>query len=139
MSRIKNDRPPVIFEDGLQTRDFVSVQDVVAANLLAMERSDADGQVVNVGTGRPMTIRRVAEILAEACGKSIRPDITERFRKGDVRHCYADNSKLSDLLGFAPIVAFEEGIQELITWSQTAEAIDHFERAKAELEAKGLA
>ena len=139
MSRIKNDRPPVIYEDGLQTRDVVSVEDVVEVNLLAMERSEADGQILNVGTGRALTIRGAAEILAKAYGKPIRPDVTKKFRKGDVRHCYADNTKLKNLLGFSPKFAFEQGIQELIAWSHTAEAVDHFEEAKAELEAKGLA
>jgi len=139
MSRIKNGRPPVIYEDGLQTRDFVSVEDVVEANLRCIERSEADGHALNVGTGRPLTIRGVAEILARAYGKPIRPDITEKFRKGDVRHCYADNSKLRSLLGFSPKIAFEQGIEALIAWSQTVDAVDHFEEAKAELEAKGLA
>ncbi len=139
MSRIKNDRPPVIYEDGLQTRDFVSVEDVVQANLLAMERSEADGEIFNVGTGRALTIRGVAEILADAYGKPIRPDVTHKFRKGDVRHCYADNTKIRRLLGFAPKIAFEQGIQALINWSQTVEAVDSFEKARAELEAKGLA
>jgi dTDP-L-rhamnose 4-epimerase len=139
MSRIKNDRPPVIYEDGLQTRDFVSVEDVVQANLLAMEHSEADGEIFNVGTGTALTIRGVAEILAKAYGKAIHPDVTKKFRKGDVRHCYADNAKLRRLLGFSPKFSFEEGIQGLIEWSQTAEAVDHFEEAKAELEAKGLA
>ncbi len=139
MSRIKNDRPPVVYEDGLQTRDFVSVEDVVEANLLAMERSAADGRIFNVGTGRALTIRGVAEILADAYGKSIQPDVTEKFRKGDVRHCYADNSKIRNLLGFSPKIDFEKGMEALIRWSQTVEAVDHFEQAKAELEAKGLA
>jgi dTDP-L-rhamnose 4-epimerase len=139
MSRIKNDRPPVVYEDGLQSRDFVSVEDVVEANLLAMDRSEADGEIFNVGTGRPLTIRGVAEILAEAYGKPIRPDVTEKFRKGDVRHCYADSTKIQDLLGFSPKITFEQGMEALIRWSQTVEAIDHFEEAKAELEAKGLA
>jgi dTDP-L-rhamnose 4-epimerase len=139
MSRIKNDRPPVVYEDGLQTRDFVCVEDVVQANLLAMERDEADGQVFNVGTGRPLAIRTVAEILARAYGKSIRPDVTKKFRKGDVRHCYADNSRIRRLLGFTPGISFEQGIQSLIDWSQTVEAVDGFEKAKAELEAKGLA
>ena len=71
MSRIKNDRPPVVYEDGLQSRDFVSVEDVVEANLLAMERSEADGQIFNVGTGRALTIRGVAEILAEESGAMV--------------------------------------------------------------------
>ena len=104
-----------------------------------MERDEADGQALNVGTGRPLTIRGVAEILAEAYGKSIPPEITEKFRKGDVRHCFADNSKLRNLLGFSPKIGFEQGIRALIAWSQTVEAVDHFEKAKAELEAKGLA
>jgi len=104
-----------------------------------MEQDEADGQIFNVGTGRPLTIRGVAEILAGAYGKPIRPDVTKKFRKGDVRHCYADNSKIQKFLGFSPKIAFEEGIQALIRWSQTVEAVDSFEKAKAELEAKGLA
>ena len=63
----------------------------------------------------------------------------EKFRKGDVRHCFADNSKLRNLLGFSPKIPFEEGIRVLIEWSQAVEAVDHFEKARAELEAKGLA
>ncbi len=139
MSRIKNDRPPVVFEDGGQTRDFVSVKDVVRANLVCMEEDRADGEIFNVGTGRALTIRGVAEILARAYEKPIEPEITERYRKGDVRHCYADNTKMKRLLGFAPEIAFEEGIRELIEWSRTVEAVDSFEKAKRELEAKGLA
>jgi dTDP-L-rhamnose 4-epimerase len=104
-----------------------------------MEREESDGQVFNVGTGRPLAIRAVAEILAQAYGKSIRPDVTRKFRKGDVRHCYADNSRIRRVLGFTPGISFEQGIQSLIGWSQTAEAVDRFEKAKAELEAKGLA
>lgn len=139
MSRIKNDRSPVVYEDGLQSRDFISVHDIVEANLRAMTRSDADGQVVNVGTGRAITVRSIAEILARAYDKPIEPEITLKFRKGDVRHCFADNTRLKELLGFEPRVSFEQGMEELIAWSRTVEAEDHFDKARAELEAKGLA
>ncbi len=139
MSRIKNDRPPVIFEDGMQTRDFVSVRDLVAVNLLCMETDKADGRILNVGSGRPVAIRYVAEQLALAYGKPIEPEITQRFRKGDVRHCYADTSRLKEVLDYEPGVSFEQGIEELVEWSRNTEAEDLFDRAKAELEAKGLA
>ena len=138
LSRVKNDRPPVLYEDGLQTRDFIHVSDVVRANLLAMEKSEADGQVLNVGTGVPVTIRHVAETLCRACGKALTPHVTHQFRKGDVRHCYADLSRISRLLGFSPQVRFEDGMSELIEWSRSVEAWDGYDRARAELEAKGL-
>jgi len=138
-SRIKNDRPPVIFEDGMQTRDFVSVRDLVEVNLLCMETDKADGAILNVGSGRPVAIRHVAEQLAHAYGKKIEPEITLRFRKGDVRHCYADTSRLKKVLGYEPRVSFEQGIEELVEWSRNTEAQDLFDQAKAELEARDLA
>lgn len=138
LSRIKNDRPPVLYEDGLQTRDFVHIDDVVRANLLAMEKPEANGQALNVGTGRPTTIRAVAEALAEALGKRIGPEITRQFRKGDVRHCFADLSRITSVLGFTPAVPFQEGLRELVSWSLTVDAKDRFEQARAELKARGL-
>ncbi|MEW6443410.1 MAG: SDR family NAD(P)-dependent oxidoreductase [bacterium] len=138
LSRIKNDRPPVLYEDGLQTRDFVSVHDVVKANLLAMERDEANGQILNVGTGRPVTIRAVAETLARVLGKAIGPEITFRFRKGDVRHCFADPARISTVLGFQPEVSFQDGVRDLVHWSRAVAAEDRFEQAREELEARGL-
>ncbi len=138
MSRIKNDNAPVVYEDGQQSRDFISVHDVAAA-LSALKDSDAlDYEAVNVGSGNPLPIAEVARTIARVCGKSIEPDIQHKFRKGDVRHCYADNTKLRRKLGWEPKIGFEDGIRELVEWSERVEAEDKFEQAAAELKAKGL-
>jgi dTDP-L-rhamnose 4-epimerase len=139
MSRLKNGNRPVIYEDGLQTRDFVSVHDIVQANLLAMERPAANGQVFNIGTGRPLSVKEVAQVLAKVYGVAIEPEITGRFRKGDVRHCFPDIGKARRLLGYEPAVGFDAGMRELIEWSRKAEAKDKFAEAAAELRKRGLA
>lgn len=139
MSRIKNDNPPIVYEDGEQTRDFVSVHDIADANILAMEKSAADYEIFNVGSGSPITIKNVGMVLAKLYGKDIKPSITHKFRKGDVRHCFADISKIKGRLGFSPKVSFEKGMKELIEWSRHAEAIDKFEIAAEELKKHGLA
>jgi dTDP-L-rhamnose 4-epimerase len=139
MSRIKNDRPPVVYEDGRQTRDFVSVHDIVQANLLAMENSEADGEVFNVGGGGSVSVLQVAEQLAELYGKAIRPQVENRFRKGDVRHCVADITRIQQRLGYRPRVRFADGMRELIEWSRQEEAVDHFHEAARELTSRGLA
>ena len=138
MSRLKNDRPPVIYEDGLQTRDFISIHDIVRVNLLAMESDAADYRTFNVGTGKPISIRSVAETLARLCRKDIAPEITHSFRKGDIRHCYADNTAIRQALGFEPNISLEEGLGEIIEWSRHASAEDGFDRARSELAEKGL-
>jgi dTDP-L-rhamnose 4-epimerase len=138
MSRIKNNHSPVVYEDGLQTRDFISVHDVVRANILAMKSNNANYEVFNVGTCKPLTIKSVAETLAKLYRKDVRPDITNKFRKGDVRHCFADITKIKNKLEFIPKVNFEEGAKELIEWSKTAKAEDKFEKAAEELKKKGL-
>jgi len=138
MSRIKNDRPPVVYEDGNQTRDFVSVHDIVQANLLAMEKDEADGEVFNVGSGIPLKIKDIAATLAQLYGKDIEPEIAMKFRKGDVRHCYADISKIRDRLGYEPAISFDEGVRELIEWSRDVESVDGFDTAEAELREKGI-
>jgi dTDP-L-rhamnose 4-epimerase len=139
MSRIKNGNRPVIYEDGGQTRDFVSVHDIVQANLLAMEKENGNGQVFNVGTGKPIAVAEVARVLAGVYGVKIEPEITGKFRKGDVRHCYPDISKARRLLGYEPVVRFDAGMRELIEWSRQAEAKDKFEEAARELKKRGLA
>ena len=137
-SRIKNGNPPVVYEDGLQTRDFVSVHDIVQANLLAMERSGADYEAVNVGTGRPQSIRGVAETLIKLYGANLAPEVAGKYRAGDIRHCVADISKARRLLGYEPKVAFEDGMRELVGWGARAKAEDRFEAANAELAKRGL-
>ncbi len=138
MCRIKAGRQPVVYEDGLQTRDFVSVHDIAKANILAMESGAADFEALNIGSGKPATIRRVAEALAEIYGAKVQPHITGAFRKGDVRHCTSDNSKAKRLLGYEPEVTFGRGMKELVKWSESKEAVDLFEKAAAELKEKGL-
>ena len=137
-SRLLNDESPLIYEDGEQTRDFVSVHDVVRANLLALTSDAADYNVLNVGTGRATTIRSIAEVIAQGLGKDIAPEITENFREGDIRHCVADISRARKLLAYEPTVVLEDGLKELLVWvgSQTAE--DRLQSAAAELAANSL-
>lgn len=138
-SRMLNAKSPLIFEDGEQMRDFVHVSDIVQANLLAMERRESNGHVINVGCGRPITIKKIAEILADALGKDAFPIITNKYRAGDIRHCYADISKARTLLGYRPRLTHEEGFKDLANWlrEQTA-AEDKGERMLTELNAYGL-
>lgn len=138
MSRIKNGQAPVIYEDGLQTRDFVSVHDVVHANLLAMDREEANGQVFNVGGGAAITILGVAQTLAQLYDQSVAPLLMQRFRKGDIRHCIGDITKINKMLGYQPQVAFADGMQELVAWSRNQQAADRFEVAADELTRRGL-
>ncbi len=138
-SRIRNNNPPVIYEDGLQTRDFVSVHDIVQANILALKQR-ADYGVFNVGTGEPISIKRIADVLLELYGKDLKPIVEGRFREGDIRHCYPDISRIKRL-GYEPKEKFSEGIKELAEWvdSQPQKEIqDLFESAQAELEKRNL-
>jgi dTDP-L-rhamnose 4-epimerase len=137
-SRLLNQHRPIIFEDGLQSRDFVHVSDIVQALMLAMEQDAANYEVFNVGTGRPLTILEVAEKLAAGLGVEIRSQVTSQFRAGDIRHCYADISKIRQTLGYRPGVSFEQGLPELLDWVRTQEATDQGEQAVAELTAHGL-
>jgi dTDP-L-rhamnose 4-epimerase len=137
-SRLLNDRSPLIFEDGEQSRDLVHVSDIVQANLLAMEKSDADYETVNVGTGQSLTVNDVARILAEGMGKDIQGEVTGRYREGDIRHCFADISKAKRLLGYSPKVRLEEGMKELIAWVKEQTAEDRVPVMEKELAARNL-
>ncbi|MDX5346667.1 MAG: NAD-dependent epimerase/dehydratase family protein [Hymenobacteraceae bacterium] len=138
-SRFLNDNPPMIFEDGYQQRDFVHVKDVALACRLALEKPEADGKVFNVGSGNNYTIREIAERLAQVMGKeNLAPQITGKYRVGDIRHCYADISLAKEVLGFYPQVDFNSGLQELAAWLETQIAYDNVNEASAELAARGL-
>jgi dTDP-L-rhamnose 4-epimerase len=137
-SRMLNGNAPLVFEDGEQMRDFVSIHDIVRANMLAMERPESDGEVINVGCGTPITIRRVAELLASELGVALQPVITNKFRAGDIRHCYADISKARRLLGYEPQVTHEQGFRDLAQWLGGQEAEDKAEAMLKELSAHGL-
>ncbi|MCM8764001.1 MAG: GDP-mannose 4,6-dehydratase [Candidatus Omnitrophica bacterium] len=138
ISRIKNNNPPVIFEDGLQTRDFVWVGDVVKACILALESEKSDYEIFNVGTGVPISILEIAKILIKLFGKNIAPSITYKFRKGDVRHCFADIRKIRRVLGFKPEISLTDGLSKLVDWSIKADARDYFNSALRELQDKSL-
>jgi dTDP-L-rhamnose 4-epimerase len=115
-SRLLNGRAPLIFEDGLQRRDFVSVYDVVRVCRLALDAPDAPGRAINVGSGCVYTIRETAELLCRVLGKSVEPDICGRHRVGDIRHCVADIDLARRVLGFEPAVTLEDALIELAEW-----------------------
>ncbi|MEK6288259.1 MAG: NAD-dependent epimerase/dehydratase family protein [Acidobacteriota bacterium] len=137
-SRLLNGQPPLIFEDGFQSRDFTHVQDIVQANLRVIDSEAADFQVINVGTGAASSIARVAQLLAEGLGVSTEPRIIGRFREGDVRHCFADISRARELLGYEPTVSLEQGIPQLLEWARGQKAVDTVEQAAEELQSFGL-
>jgi len=139
-ARVLNGQPPVIFEDGNQSRDFVHVSDVVQANLLALETDRADYQALNVGTGRPTTVRQVADaILRALTARDLAPSVLGKFREGDIRHCYADITLARTLLGYEPRVAFADGMRQLVEWVRGQSAVDRFDDAQQQLVTRGLA
>ena len=137
-SRLLNEKPPLIFEDGNQIRDFVHVTDIVQGLVQALEGDRADYEAINLGYGRPVTIADVAIGLAKAMGSDIAPVITQEYRHGDIRHCYSDISKARRLLGYKPGVVFEEGVCDLVEWVKRQTATDRVEFAKQELDVRGL-
>jgi dTDP-L-rhamnose 4-epimerase len=137
-SRLLNNNRPFIFEDGLQKRDFVSVYDVAQACRLALEVDAAVGHAINVGSGRAYTVLEVAGLLAAVLGKTIEPEVSGKYRVGDIRHCYADIGLARALLGYEPRVALENGIVELAEWLEGQVAFDRVAEASAELASRGL-
>lgn len=137
-SRLLNGKAPVIFEDGRQMRDFVNVRDIVQANVLALSSSGADGKALNVGSGQPVNIAQVAHEIARMLGSDIEPKIAGTYRAGDIRHCYAEISKISQALGYKPEVSFREGMAELVVWLESQRADDRTEEALHQLTARGL-
>jgi dTDP-L-rhamnose 4-epimerase len=134
--RIKHNKQPIVFEDGNQTRDFVFVTDVAEASLAAL-KSGKTG-VYNIGNGKPTSIKRIAEILIEACGKNLEPLITEQFRPMDLRHCFSDNSKIKRDLGFKPKVSIEEGLKKFVEYYENLEIEDGTDNVITELREHGL-
>lgn len=138
-ARLTNGRPPLIFEDGRQRRDFVHVQDVARACALAMEARSAVGGVFNIGSGQSRTIQSIAEDLAKVLGRAgLAPRLTGKYRVGDIRHCFADIAKSRTALGFSPQVDFRDGLAELAEWVAGQVAHDGVDAATAELEKRGL-
>jgi dTDP-L-rhamnose 4-epimerase len=137
-ARLLNGKPPLVFEDGLQRRDFIAVSDVARICRLALENDGADGRALNVGTGRGVTILAVAAKLAEVLGVEIEPEIAGKFRTGDIRHCFADVSLSRDLLGFEAEVELEDGMAAVAAWLEGQVAEDRVESAAAELATRRL-
>lgn len=138
-SRLLNGKAPLIFEDGEQRRDFVSVYDVARACRLALESEDAAFRAINVASGRSVSIAEVGRRLAEILGKAaLAPEITRQHRVGDIRHCFADIRRAEQLLGYAPRVELEQGLFRLGHWLRAEKAVDRFDAARRELEARGL-
>lgn len=138
-SRYLNGKGPIIFEDGLQKRDFVAVSDVCNACSLALEKPNVSGQVFNIGSGHPYTIREVAEKIGKVlCKEHIEPIISGKYRFGDIRHCYADISLAQRELGYKPQIDLENGIGELADWLKGQMAHDKLDLANAELVERGL-
>jgi dTDP-L-rhamnose 4-epimerase len=138
-SRLLNGRAPVIFEDGLQSRDFIHVSDIVEGILLALESDDAVGSAINLGTGRVTTVDDMARVLSNGLGVEVEPERTSQYRAGDIRHCYADTERAQKLLGFRASVGLERGMAGLIEWLADQEAHDRVDSATGELVARGLA
>ncbi|HYE26573.1 MAG TPA: SDR family NAD(P)-dependent oxidoreductase [Clostridia bacterium] len=137
-SRLLNRSAPMIFEDGNQMRDFVSVHDVVHANLLAMERSEAVGMALNIGSGEPISICDVARTLIESMGVETSAEITGKYRAGDIRHCYGDISLARTVLGYQPRYKFADGVGELVAWLRWQTAVDRVGEMAQKLSAYGL-
>jgi dTDP-L-rhamnose 4-epimerase len=140
LSRLLNDRQPMVFEDGGQLRDFVSIHDVVDCLVLMLETPGADFLPVNVGSGETVSILEIARTLNRILGKSIEPQITQTGRKFDIRHNTADITRARTALGYRPKVSLADGMSELVEWAKTTPDVanDFFDKALDELQQKGL-
>ena len=138
-SRVLNGNAPLIFEDGLQQRDIVSVYDVAAACRLALQSPRAPGHALNISSGEPITIKEAATRTIRAIGaNNLEPEITGKYRVGDIRHCFADISLAKQVLGWQPRVKLEQGLEDLASWLVGQTATDHGMAARAELASRGL-
>lgn len=136
---IKNGKDINIFEDGLESRDFVFIDDVVEATILGLEKSEANGQVFNVGTGEPTNVITVANELIRNYGTNNKIIISSNYRLGDIRHNFADLYKIKTMLGFEPKYNFVSGIKKFTDWVSTQEVTESkYERSLAEMKKKGL-
>ena len=137
-SRLLNDRPPLIFEDGEQCRDFVYVDDVAEACRLALVSDAAIGRALNIGSGSPVTVKEAARLLADTLGVPLEPEITGECRVGDVRHCFPDISAARAVLGYRPRTTLAAGLQKLVRWLDGRIAVDRVGEARAALASRGL-
>lgn len=137
-SRLLNGRPPIIFEDGEQSRDFIHVSDIVRAIMLALEAEPATGHAINLGTGRPSTVLQIAQALSAGLESDLEPTLNGQYRAGDIRHCVADPKRASELLGFEATTTLEDGMSGLLDWLADQNAVDRVDDATRALAARGL-
>jgi dTDP-L-rhamnose 4-epimerase len=138
-TQIKNGNNINVFEDGLESRDFVFIDDVVSATIAGIEKEEANNQIFNVGSGVATPVIKVAETLRSLYNASIAINITGNYRIGDIRHNYADLTQISTVLGFKPKTTFEDGVKKFSEWvNQQQTETDTYEKSMAELAAKGL-
>ena len=137
-TRLLNGQPPVMYEDGGQTRDLCFVEDIAQANLLVAATDKLDGLPVNVGSGRATSVRDLANVIAGQLGIDIQPLARGEFRPGEIRSLISDTSRIASI-GYKPSVTLEEGIGRYIAWIKTQGAVeDYFAKAEAGLRAKGI-
>jgi len=136
-SAIKNGKPPLIYEDGRQMRDFIHVRDLVRGKLLLLDHPGAAYEVYNIGTEIPTSILKLAQTLIGLYGNTLEPHIIKKFRNGDIRHCYADITKIKRL-GFAPAISLQKGLEDLAAWGESQAAVCKIEDAHRRLVEKGL-
>jgi dTDP-L-rhamnose 4-epimerase len=137
-TRLLNHLPPVIYEDGEQTRDFSFVEDIARANLLAATSDQLDGKAVNVGSGRAVTIKQIAEMISDALHIPAEPILNGEFRPGEMRHLISDTTVIRQA-GYVPTVSLEEGIELYLEWIRRQGSVkDYFATAEAILREKGI-
>lgn len=138
-TRINNNAPINIFEDGKESRDFIYIDDVVAATILAIENEQANGQVFNVGSGKATSVETVVKVLMQKMQQTVPYHISGNYRLGDIRHNYADITKIQSLLGFQPKFSFEQGVENFVAWVKKQQAVpDLYEQSLNEMKQKKM-
>ncbi|MGF1573757.1 MAG: NAD-dependent epimerase/dehydratase family protein [Sumerlaeia bacterium] len=137
-SRLLNGNRPLVYEDGEQMRDFTNVKDVARACRMALEADSIPSDVYNVGAAQPLSIREIAERLAEVMNVDFAPELAGKYRFGDIRHCYADVTRAREAFGFEAKIDFNTGLAEYMEWLANQSAVDSVEQANRELQTKGL-
>ncbi len=137
-SRLLQNLPPIVFEDGEQRRDFVHVEDVARAYVLALENNGADGLALNLGSGQSVTVNEIAETLSATLRRSCPAEISGKYRDGDIRHCFADISLIESKLGWAPRFEFRSGVNTVLRWVLSQTNVKIIGDSYSELKALGL-
>lgn len=137
-SRLRNNKPIQVYEDGLESRDFVHVEDVVDGTMMVLESEKANYEIFNIGNGKSTTVLELATILTKYINPKLVPEIAGKYRMGDIRHCYADISKAQEILGYNPKYDVESGVKDFLSWAEKEEAKDFSDNAERELTKKGL-